>query len=956
MEQFQVDDTLPNREAGVEITEISESTESIYKEDQNEDLQKVKIEEVKTESDEEKLQDKEKPKRKTLSKKDIETLEKEVNIEELEKEETEILKSKKVLKLKKPQIKNEGPSEEEVEEFEIIQDLPTSAMLLNIPNQQNEIFSINQVTEEAPNKPSNKKANISLDIISPLVEEYNLVQEKEDDHVPQVKPQSRKASISILSVEPYTTTETTTQSKTEEFLDLVQPHSVDAATQIISSEGIIVQEVSLSEAKPTDLKILSPELTSNVEVSLNLQEAKIISEMTANEKEKTSKDYESPDLLQAKSLFIPQKSISILEIQEGVKEDNLEINKPVTMKPKVKIDEIESIQVQEVQAAYKSGKYYPELIVPTEVATTSIIEQKQYVTEELLVSEKEEKHLPDKLPVSFCADTKISVGGEIATISVQPVQDKEDIYHPDRPLESFQATTQVNLLESIKVSSIDLQSHESKLEIEELKKFYADLSLEENISVLTSEETTAEKEISYQEVEKPHEKLAEKIILPLEVGIVTSTFTQDSEGEYLGPTKPMAVIAEASLRPEEHLNISEVQTADYPSEYNERLKYITESGILSVETAEAKYIQETLIHDQENILEDELKPQHQFTHITFDEVKSIEIAQTTLAEKEKDYEIQEFPESHKGKEVLTQPMVSYEIAETHLMDNIGSVIHGTTNEALAQMHRTNLEGVTVKEILPIENVSETIQELLPETKVAEIAISEVDSLGTTEVITTEKETEFNLLSPIIRFNATPNYTTQIAVTQEMVRTESPTEELSPKEILKKNITPFKIPTEALSVMIQQPAEKEDSYQEEIKPNKKTADLVITDARHGATVLEIITSDKEQSKTSEVLKSENVVENLNILGHSVAIKIETLSEESAPEIISDKPTTSLALPRQEAFEELIVTETNVAEMEKRKEQDVSPKSQHADVEVTTSEYATVNESITVLNKVCTANNE
>lgn len=951
-EHSQVDDTLQNREEGVEITEIHEPIESIYEEDQNEGLE-IKVEEVISESDEEKL-NKEKIKRQDMVTIDSKKIQKDTSLEELEKEETETVKIKKVLKIKKSDIKDEDLHDEEIEDLDIIQNLPESIILLNIPNQQNEIVSANQAIDQAPEKPLSEKASISLDIRAPLIKEYTLIQEKEDNRVIQDNPEGKKASVSVLSLEPFSTTETIVQSKTEELLDKIQPHSVEVDAQLIPSEGIIIQEINPSEAKPVDLKISSPEFTNSIEISHNLQEAKIVSEMVANEKEKLADDYESPNLFQAEFSFVPQKSISILEIQEGLKEDTVVEIKPALVKPRVKLDEIESIQVQEIQTADKPGKYYPELIVPTEIATTSIIEQKQYITEEQLVTEKEEEYLPHKLPLSLSAETKISNGGEVATIYEQPIQEKEDMYHPKRKFDTFQATSQINLLESINVSSIDLQAHESELEIEEFKKFSANINLIENIPIVTSEETVAEKENIYPVSEKPIEKVAEKTILPLELGIITSTIIQDSEGEYIGPVKPTAAIAEKNVRPEECLSISEVQTADYPSEYIENLKFVTDSGVLSIETTEAKYIQETLIHDQENILKDDFLPDKLHTQVVLDEAKSLEIVQMILAEKEKEYKIPELPESHKGKEVPTNPMVSYETIETNTIDNIGSVIVENISEATAKLISNDLEGMIIKEVFPIENLSEVTEKHFPETKSAEIVVNEVDSINTTEIIITDKEAEFDSSSPITGVTAIPNYTTQITATQEITRAESPTEEIFSEEVSKKNIIPTQVPTEAISISIQQPAEKEDSYKKEIKPSEKTAELMITEANYSATTLEIIPIDTEQSETSNEITPQDAIAGVNISGHNVAVKTEILFEQNTMDIVSDKPKTSLALSRQEAFDELIVTETNVAEMEKSKERDIHPISQYADVELTMMNNLTINEYTTVLNKVCRSN--
>lgn len=940
-EQSQVDDT--SRDEGVEITEIEDTsilsiTDDLTKEEmiETDDQLSVDVEEV--------IRKKKKPINKKLRKKNVEE---EVEEEE-EEEEIELQKSKKVIKPKKSKLNREELSLEEVEELEVVPDEEVSSVILNIPSNQIESIASIAAVDQAPDKPQDETANVSVDSVNALIEQYDIVQEKEVDDVKSEISKTRKASLSITPVEPYSTTEIIVHDRTASIAEVAKPHSEEASTDVIFTEGIIISEVHPNEAKPTQITEKDKSL-SKADIVLTLQEAKIISEQTVNEKESSTADYISPATVQAEKTIIPQQGVSVLEVHEGIKEEKLEETKTIANKPKVTVDEIESIQVQEVYVSDKPGKYYPELIVPTEVASTSIIELKPHFTEEMYAPEKEGKYIPGKLPPLQSAETEFSSHGKAAIVTEELIQEKENVYQPDYQVDSHEATSEINLFESIRVSTTDIHDQESELAVEKSKRFNADISMEEQISVLALETTATEKEKPYKPDDKPEMKSAEKVVLQLELGIISSTMVQDSECEYTGAVKPTAAIAETVIRPEEHINVSEIQTADYPEEYRDTLKYVTDTGVVEVETTEAKFIQEIVVHDQEDTLEHVIKADTQHTELTVSEVKSIEVTQTTVGEKEQVLKVQDLPESHLGKEVPVQPVHSFETSETHLLDNAAPIIRDVLQPEVATVTSDNLQGTTVEEIILIESISAAEKDVLRETKKAEVQFEEKDSLHTTEVMVTETESEYESVIELKESSATTIITTHPVAAQEEVRTESPTENFYVEEVCEKNITPLQIPLESITVTVQESAEKEDIYTEDIKPSQKVANLELTEARLGATTLEIVANDREQTGIEETGKPQDAQANFDVTAHSVALQSETTVEQSTESLSGIQPCTSIALSRQEAFEELVITETNIAEAERAREEDVKPKTQQADTEITALENISISE-LTVLAKV------
>ena len=866
--------------------------------------------------------------------------------EEVEEEEI-IEKVRKELKPKRPKIGQDEVELEEIEEFEITRDKSMPSIVLNVPSQRHQVVPLDRTIEQAPGKPELEKAKLTMDTITPLTEQLVPVQEKEIDDITRVKPIERKASLSISPVEPYSTTETTVQASTGEFADTFKPTSYEATPGFVPSEGLVVSEILTNDAGLSTLTIDKQEVSRTADVSVTVQEATTVYETMVSQKEAPTEDFVSPLTAKAEDTVLPQVGLSVYEVQEGLSEDKLEPLKTVPTKPRVNVTAVEPLVVEEVRAEDKPGKYYPELVVPTEVATEIVIPQRQRVTEETHAPEKEGEYVPGRLPSSQRAQIGISYGNEIAIVQQNVVQESEGLFVSERKTDTFEATPNLTLLEGVSVSTVQTQDTETHLIIEETKRAVADLNVVEIASAMTVETVPSEKEKEYQPGDKPATKTAETSISSLEIGSVASTLVQESEGIYHPNQKPTKVLAETSIRPEEHVMISEIQTADYPSDFKEELKYVQESGTVAMQLTEAKTVQETMIHDREAKMEEVAKPEERIVEASYDAIRSVEVFQTTSIEKEADLKIFEMPESHRGKTVPAHPVVSLEIEMTQPEDNLGVIEKEVPSSSVAKVEPIGLQGTVVGETIVAEDVAPVEKDKAPESKMAEITMNEIESVRTTMVIASEKESEYTQISEVKGAYASTEFTTQVAPVFEEVRTHSPTGEYVPEEKPASGVAkPSHVPLESVTVAVQQLAEKEDLYKTDVQPDQKTAIVELTEPRPGPTVTEVIPHDRENVYSPDAKPQDYTAQTL-VSGHTVALKSETLAEQSTAEMSLDRPKSGKAIPQRDALEELIVTETTIAETEKTREADVLPTTQSADVEIQTkTEKLTVTEVTSV----------
>nr|XP_031826010.1 titin-like isoform X2 [Nomia melanderi] len=939
----QIEEGKEDRGEGVQVVETIEEVEEIEKR-KRKDAEEIEeeIETVIVETD--------KKGRLTRKQKKVDEIEKHVDVQEEEEKEEEVVEeARKVLKAKRPQVGRDELELEEIEEFEVKEDKSVASIMLNVPSQRHQIVPLDQITEQAPGKPELEKAKLTMDTVTALTEQLVPIQEKETD-ISQVKPVERKASLSISPVEPYSTTETTVQASTGEFSDTFKPISYEATPGIVPKEGLVVSEILTNDARVSSLTTVKQELSRTADVSMTVQEATTVYETMVSQKEVPTEDFVTPLAAEAEKTVLSQIGLSVYEVQEGLVEDKLEPLKTAPAKPRVNVTAVEPLVVEEVRPEDKPGKYYPELIVPTEIATQTVISQKQRVTEEMHAPEKEGEYVPGRLPPSQKAQVGISYGNETAVIEQNVIQESEGVYVSERKVDTFEAMPNVTLLEGVSVSTVQTQDTETDLTIEETKKVEADLNIVEISSAVTVETVPSEKEQDYQPGDKPATKTAETSISSLEIGSISSTIIQESEGIYQPDQKPTKVLAETSIRPEEHVMVSEIHTADYPSDFKDELKYVQESGTVTVQLTEAKVVQETLIHDQETKMEEVVKPEERVVDTSYDAIRSVEVFQTTSVEKEADLKIFEMPESHRGKTVPTHPVVSLEVEMTQPEDNLGEISKDAPSSGIAKIIPISLQETVVDETVVAEDLATVQKDKVPESKVAEVMLNEIESLHTTMVVASEKEAEYTEISEVKGAYASTEFATQVAPVFEEVRTHSPTGEYVPEETPASGVAqPSHVHLESLTIAMQEVAEKEDLYKIDVKPDGKTAVVELTEPRPGATVLEIIPHDRENIYSPDEKPQDYTAQPL-ISGHTVALKSETLVEQSTADISTEQPKLGTAVPQRDALEELIVTETNIAETEKIREEDTKPVTQSAEMEICSkSEKLTVTEVMTVLSE-------
>ncbi|XP_011496106.1 PREDICTED: titin-like [Ceratosolen solmsi marchali] len=799
-EQTQVDDTLQNREEGVEITIV-------------EDLTTIKIKKDKKNTPKEQIED--------------ETVETD--------DYKQTLETKRLLKTQRSKVRHEDLPFEEIEDLEITQDLKVSSLLINIASQQNEATSTNSAVDQAPIKPINEKAKINLDSSIALTEEYYEIQEKEIDRVVTQKPESRKASLTITATQSYSTSEIITQNETELFSDIFEPHPVKAASTILSTEGIIVNEVHTTEAKPINIDHKNDDVINEIEMTLSLQEAKIISETITNEQEVSTENYNIPNTVQAEKSVIPQQSITILEIQEDYKEGSFEKMKIIKSNPKILLNKIESIQIEEVYSEDKPSKYYPELIVPTEAALTSIVEQKQRFTEERLVSEKEGEYVPHKLPISQIADIEFSSAKEAVIIYEQSIQESENIYYPDAKVSTYEATPNVNLFESINVLSVNPQQEESKLTFEDIK-------LCEKIALVELTEA------------RPGATTLE---------IITNDKEQLNNIEEI---KPQDAVIKLNVSAHPIAIQSEILAVENIKDVHSD-KVVTGIALPRREIHGELVVTEVNIAETEKLQEEYIYPKTQYAHMGYITSENLTINElNTVLSKEEDYKTKNLPTKQKVVPDIIKGHKVPEMEETFISNSTDILKAEAINPEIANLKQSSLEIAQTTEIIHSELEAPLPLNVESEQKTSGISFVEETSV---EIIITnieDKEGSLPEKNKPLAFEATINYNAQKAASTLEIISNNSLGDLS-KDITidihpKTSLLPYQ-PTQIEEIQVQ---ESEIPFPDIVLPNR-TADVSFS-IDESLTITTITASEKESDiETPEIIAKKNA--STNFTAHPVA---------------------------------------------------------------------------------------
>lgn len=866
----------------------------------------------------------------------------EVEIEELE-EDKEIKEVKKTIRTRKSDVEEEIIEEEFLETLDVhpakgIRGLPVKTSIQvgeSVPEALVSLIGEMSTSEE--------KGTVSVILLSAIEKQVVQGAEQEVERPDTMMPDSVRAKQSIDTVDSYSVIQPQTEIVADEFSTTFKPTTQEAMQSFIPKESVVVSEIRVDHSVVESRHV--SEQSSQATVSILLHEAKLVTENESSIKEGSVQADKQPMQMHADKSLVLQESICVTEVTQGQSEHTFEGNfKPTPVKPKIELPQTESLVVSQVFAEDKPGKYFPELIVPTEVATSTVVAQKQTAfTEVMNLAEKEGEYIPGRMPQSQHAGLDITPGDSII-ISQINIHEREIDFAADRRPELTCAQKDISLVEGIAVSLDQHIDKESVLKVDKHETKTIDVKFSPYESIVTQETNISENEMTFLPGETPGGKSADTSITCLETSGVSETTIQEATGDFVPFKSPSAIFAEKSIRPKESVSVIETRAEDVPGEFTDILKYRSDSALPNFETLEAKEISVIHPQDSEKPLANFEKPTTCAVDSGFRSQESVSIYQTEIVEKEGDHPKYTLPEAHKGRTVPSHPLQSLVVEETLLKGDLGDLKDSQPQAVTAKVEHTTFQETVVEETVYGEGVFSKKTEKKPENRLANLTVLEEEGITVIEVITEDKEGEYEKPNLPSECFALLSQSTQKVALQSEVKPEqlvAPLLDTAPDVVFAKS---EQLPLESVLISSTQIAESESELTKDFKPDTKQANIEMSDELTSITVQQIVSNEKE----IELIQSEKPNEikaSKSISAHIIAVQSEVLPDILVGDLSQVKPFAGKAKIDSVPLQEIVVTETNITEIEKLLEDTVKPKHRKATLGIRVGKSLAVTEVVT-----------
>lgn len=807
-------------------------------------------------------------------------------------------------------------------------------------------MATSQVTHMLPSKTlDDATASLKVDTNYPLISDMQQVQEKEG-----LLDFKEKAKVlikpSISQMEPLQVTEVEVSTSLDDYETSKIKGQTKAMESFVSAEIVAVTSEILASHSVSDLK-KDDQNTQNAKSTMLLQDALDISEPITSLNESPLEETRLKKSSASVS-FSPFVELSVTEVTGEMKEQEVDIisaHKSATSK--LNFNLLESIQVGEVFVEDKSGKYYPELIVPTEMARKDVLVSNQLVTEIHDVQEKEGPLSALKLPPFQEANVDITSKDSIV-VSMDETNEKEgELPIPEMPTT---VTVDKDLMLHVGLDNSIITSHlkESEFTPEVFPSKKATIGVNEHHHTFNEETSIHDSERTLEETKSTSKARAEISISALDKNFVEEVNINESEQELIIKDDKHAAVADLDVRAMEPIVTSETLQMTSISELKIADNVPKESATQSVITSNAKIVTYPLVHDQETREEYSSRKPENVTQsmipnlpLSISETESSESENRLLLNKVPDGTSAQLTHTHQLKTPVSQevttadqidfmrePLKAVDVASEHRDLNTEiTVLQTTVQEQLDRLdgsQTTHSKAITTF----IGNESLNVTEVVPSANEEKLELDKLKSntFAKVEIDTDHKIALTSIVNPRDALNTfdtlTPNYEeAHIAANIQTSLQISENKVLDSQAQLQtdvqpdfKSIAPVIIPTEEMvNVTEIMHHEKESDYSIGQSTVTFTASTEIT-GRPVAVLSELITDSSvgytEEESMKEKLKKANVE---NIVHTEVVISTTEYNEKESSLDRITKPSTALALVNIDSNQALIVEDTKTVDM-------------------------------------------
>lgn len=638
-----------------------------------------------------------------------------------------------------------------------------SVMAADIPENNVEIVAASEATLlQVGQKLDDKNAVIKIDSNFAVVSNSTHTIEKEEQlSVKDSKMVTIKPSIS--SFESMEVTEIQADDNAEDSgIVKLNLDGTKANESLVPKESIITSE-TLINMMPFDFK--SDEITlAKGKPSMLLKDAVNVTEQITSFKESPLEDVKEAEK-HAQVSISPLVGINISEVSHEQREQEFQDKPDFTgLKPRMNFNLHESIEVGEVFVEDKSGKYYPELIVPTEIAKKEFLVSNQILTKIHDVQEKEGLLQSLKLPPSQEANIDVTPKNSLM-ITVEDGNEKEgDLSTSETTLAT--ATTDLLLHSGLTNTVTSSQIKETNLVPDSYTTNQAHVGINEYQHKFNIETEIHDSETTLAQ-NKPKTSRVEISISTLDTNVTDEIVTNEREKELILPSSRNAAKAQFDIKIAEPLITSETLQINSVTDFESPQQTSEESATESFPTENSKIITEMVIHEQEITTNQCISKREKVTQSLVPNT-SVEVTHTELSERENILSLNKIPEASSAKKLPThqfQIPIAEEITTADQIEFLSDKTNVTSN---ASVQRDLHEEITVLEATIQEQLEQIEDKELTANIITPTFISK-QSLNVTEIVSsvTEENLETQPLRSGVFAKLDMDVDHKIAVTSEI---------------------------------------------------------------------------------------------------------------------------------------------------------------------------------------------
>lgn len=814
----------------------------------------------------------------------------------------------------------------------------TSAVPTDIPDSKIEIVSSSQVTHMSADKAENVVANVKLDVIQPIV--ANLQEAHEKESLLRVK-ESQIISIkpSLSEIEALVVTEPEVKRTVDEYLiDKIKPVSQVNQT-FIPSESLITTETE------ADINVCNLEKSEKsfetAKPAVTLKDAINVLEHYESIREQ---DLDTPGTKKSSAAisFSPLLGISVLEVSEDLKEGEL-----ATLKhekeavSKLNFNLHESLQVGEVFVEDKSGKYYPELIVPTESARKDVLVSNQLITEVHDVQEREGSFATLKLPPLQEAQVDFS-SKDTLSVTIDEVHEKEG----ELPLKESpsEVKPEKTIVAHSSLSNTVTTSHikESDFTPESLPGKTATIGIVEMQHTFNIETDVHESEEVFGKF-KPVTSVTQVdiSIMALDKPIVEETNVHEKEKNLFIKDDKVFAMAESELKGIEPLITSETMQLTSTDAFKVNESLATEKATQGFITENAKIVSSTLVHDKEEV-EDYLVTKTEEVTSSLIPNTPISVSETETSECENNLRLNRIPESiqvQPSSSHLLKTPLSHEINTADQIDflNIPSIATETATEQRDMQKEIVISQTTSEEQLNKLSKDKSVQDTAKTIFVGQEHLNVIETVSNIS----EEILEPDVHKPSSIATVDVNLGHKIAVVSEVSSRDALSKladlklEYDNAVLTSDKLTPLEI-SECDVIGEQIPLQEDD------KPDFKSVRPVLVQSGETLSVTEVIQHEKE-SEYDKKLPMDSVKATTDVVSRPVAVLSEVTADSSIGFTNVEKEArTSKATVENIPFTELLVSSADLNEKEALIEDKTAPSTVNALININSNQAVLVEE--------------